>query len=325
MKAAVIERQGGVENIVYRDWADPKPGAKDVVVRVRACGLNHLDIFVRRGMPGFPVPMPFISGGDIAGEIAVLGSEVYGWSPGERVIVNPQTDEGMMGEEILGGFAELVRVPAKNLIKLPSAVDFAIGAAVPINYGTAQRMLMTHARIQAGETILIVGASGGVGIACLQIAKLAGLSVIAVAGSAEKCRRLEDLGADHALDMSAGDFGRAAWALTEKRGVDVVVNNTGGDTWVPSLRTLKKGGCLVTCGATAGFDPKEDIRYIWVRELKVLGSNSYTQNDIATALDQVAAGRLMPVVTERLPLAQLGVAEAKMESRTFFGKIVLVP
>lgn len=325
MKAAVIERQGGLENIVYRDWPDPTPGPDDVVVRVRACGLNHLDIFVRRGMPGFPVPMPFISGGDVAGEVAALGSAVADWRIGERVIVNPQTDGGMMGEEIPGGFAELVRVPAKNLLRLPAPIGFATGAAIPINYGTAQRMLTTHGRIQAGESILIVGASGGVGIACLQIAKLHGLRTIVVAGSAEKCMRLKALGADAMIDMSAGDFSRAAWALTGKQGVDVVVNNTGGDTWVPSLRTLKKGGRLITCGATAGYDPKEDLRFIWVRELKVLGSNSYTQDDIATALAAVAAGKLEPVVTERLPLARLADAEAMMEARAFFGKIVLEP
>jgi alcohol dehydrogenase len=325
VKAAVIERQGGLENIVYRDWPDPTPGPDDVVVRVRACGLNHLDVFVRRGMPGLPVPMPFISGGDIAGEIAALGSAVGGWRVGERVIVNPQTDDGMIGEEILGGFAELVRVPAKNLLKLPDHVDFAVGAAVPINYGTAQRMLVTHGRIQAGESVLIIGASGGVGIACLQIAKLAGLHAIAVAGSAAKCARLKALGADAAIDASAGDFSRAAWALTGKQGVDVVVNNTGGDTWVPSLRTLKQGGRIITCGATAGYDPKEDLRFIWVRELKVLGSNSYTQDDIATALAAVAAGRLAPVVNERLPLARLAEAEAMMEARALFGKIVLEP
>ncbi len=325
MKAAVIERQGGLENIVYRDWPDPTPGPADVVVRVRACGLNHLDIFVRRGMPGFPVPMPFISGGDIAGEIAALGSAVGTWRVGDRVIVNPQTDAGMIGEEILGGFAELVRVPAKNLLQLPAPIGFATGAAIPINYGTAQRMLTTHGRIQAGESILIVGASGGVGVACLQIAKLHGLHTIAVAGSAEKCARLKTLGADATIDMGAGDFGRAAWALTGKQGVDVVVNNTGGDTWVPSLRTLKRGGRIITCGATAGYDPKEDLRFIWVRELKVLGSNSYTQDDIATALAAVAAGKLEPAVTERLPLARLAEAEAMMEARAFFGKIVLEP
>ena len=163
MKAAVIEKQGGVENISYRDWPDPEARPGDVVVWVRACGLNHLDIFVRRGMPGFPVPMPFISGGDIAGEIAVVGEGVTGWSVGDRVVLNPGTSEGMIGEQLIGGLAELVRVPADYLVRLPDTLSFDVGAAIPINYGTAHRMLFHRGRLQAGETVLVLGASGGVG------------------------------------------------------------------------------------------------------------------------------------------------------------------
>ena len=183
MKAAVIEQQGGVENIAYRDWDDPEPGEHDVIVSVRACGLNHLDIFVRRGMPGFPVPMPFISGGDISGVVEKTGPAVSGWSEGDRVTLNPQTDEGMIGEELLGGLAEKVRVPAKNLVALPDHVSFETAAAVPINYGTAHRMLFTRGRLEAGETMLVLGASGGVGLACVQFGQMVGATVIAAAGS----------------------------------------------------------------------------------------------------------------------------------------------
>jgi len=325
MKAAVIEKQGGVENIAYRDWPDPEPGPRDVVVRVRACGLNYLDIFVRRGMPGLPVPMPFISGGDVAGVIEAVGSEVDRWRPGDRIVLNPQSEEGMLGEELLGGMAELVRSPASNVIPLPDELSFEVGAAVPINYGTSNRMLLTHARLEAGETVLILGASGGVGIAALQIAKNLGATVIAATSSAAKAARLLELGADHVIDYSVEDFSRATWALTGKTGVDVVVNFTGGDTWVPSLRCLRPQGRLVTCGATAGHDPQTDLRFIWVRELRILGSNSYSQEDIASAVRDVAAGRLQPVITEVMPLARLAEAETLMERRDFFGKIVLVP
>ena len=325
MKAAVIEKQGGTENIVYRDWDDPVPGQDDVIVRVAACGLNHLDIFVRRGMPGFPVPMPFISGGDIAGTVERLGENVRGWTAGDRVTLNPQTDHGMIGEELIGGLAELVRVPASNLVALPDHVPFETAAAIPINYGTAHRMLFARGRLQADETMLVLGASGGVGVACVQLGKMAGARVIAAAGSREKCDRLIELGADHAINYAEEDFSRTAWTLTGKTGCDVVVNFTGGDTWAPSLRAARKGGRVLTCGATAGHDPHTDLRFLWVRELDVLGSNSYSQDDVAQSVAYVAAGRLTPVVSHTFPFRQLSAAETLMEDRGFFGKIVLVP
>jgi alcohol dehydrogenase len=325
MKAAVIEKQGGLENLVYRDWPDPIPRAGEVLVKVRGCGLNHLDIFVRRGMPGFPVPMPFISGGDIAGEIAALGGQVSGWQVGDRVALHPVTHEGMMGEQILGGMAEYVRVPTENLIRVPANVDFATAAAVPIAYGTAIRMFFEIGDIKPLDTILILGASGGVGIACLQLAKMIGATVIAAAGSDEKCERLQQLGADHTINYARDDFSRETWRLSDKKGVDVVVNYTGGDTWVPSLRALKPRGKLLTCGATAGYETDNDMRFIWVRELQVLGSNGYSKENIATALEYVAAGRVKPVIGRRLPLSEAREAERLIEDRSFFGKIVLEP
>jgi alcohol dehydrogenase len=325
MKAAVIERQGGLENLVYRDWPDPVPRKGEVLVRVRACGLNHLDIFVRRGMPGFPVRTPFISGGDIAGEIAALGPDVSGWDVGTRISMHPVTREGMMGEEIPGGMAEYVRVPTENLIRLEPNVDFATAGAVPIAYGTAIRMLFEIGNITASDLILILGASGGVGIACLQLAKMIGARVIAASSSEEKCAKLAELGADHTIDYSRTDFSKEAWTLSGKKGVDVVVNYTGGDTWVPSLRTLRPRGKLLTCGATTGFKTDNDMRFIWVRELQLLGSNGYSKENIATALDHVAAGRVKPVISHRFPLREAQKAEALMEDRKFFGKVVLEP
>ena len=325
MKAAVIEKQGGLENLVYRDWPDPIPREGEVLLRVRACGLNHLDIFVRRGMPGFPVPLPFISGGDIAGEITAVGPRVNGWNVGDRVALHPVTREGMMGEEIPGGMAEYVRVPTENLIRLAPGLDFATAAAVPIAYGTAIRMLIGIGKIESSDLILVLGASGGVGMACVQIAKMRGARVIAAAGSEDKCKKLRETGADYTIDYSKQDFSREAWTLSGKTGVDVVVNYTGGDTWVPSLRALKRRGKLLTCGATAGFDTRNDMRFIWVRELQILGSNGYSKQDVATALDHAAAGRVKPVISHRLPLSEAREAERLMEDRKFFGKIVLLP
>ena len=325
MKAAVIERQGGIKNIVYRDWPDPEPGPGEVRVAVRACGLNHLDIFVRRGMPGFPVPMPFISGGDIAGVIDGLGEGVAGWRPGDRVTVNPQTAAGMIGEELIGGLAERVVVPAGNLVRLPASMSFETAAAIPINYGTANRMLFTRGRLAAGETMLVLGASGGVGIACLQLGKTVGATVIAAAGSAAKCDRLAALGADHVVNYAEDDFSRAAWLASGGKGCDVVVNFTGGATWAPCLRAARPGGRVLTCGATAGHDPRTDLRYIWVRELDVLGSNSYSQNDVARAVALAGEGRIAPVVGHTFALSETGAAQRLMEDRDFFGKIVVVP
>lgn len=325
MKAAVIERQGGLENLVYRDWPDPEPRAGEVLVRIRGCGLNHLDIFVRRGMPGFPVPMPFISGGDMAGEIAALGPDVSGWSVGDRVALHPVTHEGMMGEEVPGGMAEYVRVPTENLIPIAANLDFVTAAAVPIAYGTAIRMLFEIGDIKPGNLVLILGASGGVGVACLQLCKMTGAKVIAAAGSEEKCRRLAELGADHTINYSKEEFGKAAWALSGKKGVDVVINYTGGDTWIPSLRSLKPRGKLLTCGATAGYATENDMRFIWVRELQILGSNGYSKQDVATGLRHVAEGRCKPAVSHVLPLSDAREAERLLEARDFIGKIVLVP
>jgi alcohol dehydrogenase len=325
MKALVIERQGGSENLAYRDWPDPDARAGDVLIRVKACGLNHLDIFVRRGMPGFPVPIPFISGGDIAGVVEAVGAGVSDFAPGDRVVFNPVTPEGMIGEQIQGGLAELARAPASHTVRIPDGVSFEQAACLPVAYGTARRMLHERARLHAGELVLVLGASGGVGNAAVQIARNLGAKVIACAGSQDKCRRLEALGAHHVIDYGREDFSREAWRLSGKAGVDLVVNFTGGETWAPSLRTLKKGGRLVTCGATAGFDPKTDIRYIWVRELTVLGSNGWTTDDIRALLDDVAKGRITPVISHVLPLAQGREAEDLMESRAIFGKVLVVP
>lgn len=231
----------------------------------------------------------------------------------------------MMGEEIPGGMAEYVRVPTENLIRLAPGLDFATAAAVPIAYGTAIRMLVGIGKIDSSDLVLVLGASGGVGIACVQIAKMLGARVIAAAGSEDKCKKLRQTGADYTIDYSKQDFSREAWTLSGKTGVDVVVNYTGGDTWIPSLRALKRRGKLLTCGATAGFDTRNDMRFIWVRELQILGSNGYSKQDVATALDHAAAGRVKPVISYRLPLSEAREAERLMEDRKFFGKIVLLP
>ncbi len=325
MKAAVIEKQGGIENIVYRDFPDPKIGPGDVLVRVKACGLNYFDIFVRRGMPGFPVPMPWISGGDVAGEVAAIGTDVKGWKVGDRCLVDPLTNEGMMGEEVQGGMAEYCRVPHDFVIPLDPRLSFIEAAAIPANYGTTYRMLFTNGDMQPNDLVLVLGASGGVGTAVVQVVKAHGGRIIACAGTDEKCRRLAELGADFTINYSTHDFSREAWRISGKKGVDICVNFTGGDTWNPSIRTLRLHGKLLTCGATAGFDARTDIRYIWQREIKICGSNGYTKADVTRGMVEMAEGLIKKPHVRTFPLASLGEAEALMESRDFFGKIVMVP
>jgi len=336
MKALVL-REHGVGGLRYgTDFPDPAPGAGDVVVRVRAAALNYHDIFTRRGMPGIKIPMPAIMGLDVAGEIAAVGPEVAGWRVGNRVLGDPinRVEGGLVGETVHGGLAEYCRLREHQLVKIPDGVGFEEAAALPCAYGTARRMMFTNGRVTAGEKVLILGASGGVGVCCVQLAKLAGATVIAATGSAEKADALRGLGADDTINYMQEDFVQEIYARYGKparrgagsdRGVDVVVNYTGGDTWTRSLRVLRLGGRLLTCGATAGYDPAEDIRFIWTFELQILGSNGWAREDIAALLDMVRAGRLKAVVDATYPLERAAEALARLEDRRVFGKLVIVP
>lgn len=335
MKAVVLHEHGGSEALVHESsHPDPTPGAGDVILRVKACSLNYHDVFTRRGMPGIKLPLPVIPGLDVAGEIVELGADVGDWRVGDRVLVDPlnRVEGGLMGETVDGGLAELCRAKAHQLVPIPAAVSFAQAAALPVAYGTAHRMMMTHGQVTSGEKVLILGASGGVGTGALQIAKLAGAEVVACSSSEEKMRRLGELGADHLIDYTKTEFFKEVWRLYEKPhrrsyagGVDVVVNFTGGDTWVPSFRCLRRGGRLLTCGATAGFDPKTDIRFIWTFELKILGSNSWARTDLVTLLDLIAQGSLDPVIDKTLPLAEAAEGIRLIEDREVFGKIIVAP
>ncbi len=327
MRAVTIDAHGGLEQIRLRtDWPEPSPRPGQAVVEVKACGLNYLDIFVLRGMPGLPVEMPRIPGGDIAGVVDSVGAGVSRDWVGRRVLVDPHIKPGgALGEHANGGLCERIAVDADNLIAMPDAVTFEQAASLPIAYGTAHRMLISRGRLQPGELVLILGASGGVGTGCVQIAKNVKARVIACASSAEKLRRLTALGADHVIDYTREDFSRRAWEISGKKGVDVLVNYTGGDTWVPSLRTLARHGRLLTCGATAGFDPKTDMRYIWRREVNIIGANGWTREDLEALLDAVERGSITPIIHAVYPLAEAREALRVMEDREVFGKIIVRP
>ncbi len=334
MKALLLRRHGGLGDLdVVADYPTPKPGDGEVVIRVRAASFNYHDVFTMRGMPGIKVPLPVVIGLDMAGEIAALGAGVAGWKTGDRVLVNPvNKKKGLMGEMLDGGMAEYCRVVADQLVAMPDGVSFEQAAALPVAYGTAHRMLVTHATVTAGERVLVLGASGGVGTGCVILAKLLGAEVIACASSAEKLDRLKALGADHVVNYRATDWSK--WAIEkygkpQRRsydgGVDIVINFTGGDTWVPSLRCLKRGGKLLVCGATAGHDPKEDLRYVWSFELKIIGSNSFYDDDLAALMTLIAAGKMTPVIDQVLPLADAREGLRLIADREVIGKVVVTP
>jgi NADPH:quinone reductase-like Zn-dependent oxidoreductase len=334
MRALVLRRHGGLDDLdVVADYPTPKPGDGEVVIRVRAASFNYHDVFTMRGMPGIKVPLPVVIGLDMAGEIAEVGAGVAGWKSGDRVLVNPVNKKrGLMGEMLDGGMAEYCRVAADQLVAMPAGVSFEQAAALPVAYGTAHRMLITHRTVKAGNKVLVLGASGGVGTGCVLLAKMLGAEVIACASSAEKLARLKALGADHGVDYTNTDWSK--WAVEkygkpQRRsfdgGVDVVVNITGGDTWVPSLRCLKRGGKLLVCGATAGHDPKEDLRYVWSFELQIIGSNSFYDDDLAALMTLIAAGKIKPVIDTVLPLEQAREGLRLIADREVTGKVVVTP
>jgi len=337
MRAVVLHEHGGLDKLVYeKDYGDPVCGPGDVVIRTRACALNYHDVFTRRGMPGIKLKLPLIVGNDAAGEVIETGREVTGFKPGDRVLVDPidRVDAGFLGETLDGGLGEFVRVPAHMLIRLDPGIDFAMAAALPVAYGTAHRMLYERGRIQAGETVLILGASGGVGTCCVQLAKRAGATVVVCASSEEKLARLKEQGADLGINYATQDwmaechrrFGRASTRRGPDGGLDMVVNFTGGDSWTRALRVLRRDGRMLTCGATAGFDPKEDIRYIWTFELNIVGSNGWSRGDVLALLEMVKAGTLRPVLHEtRYALADGREAMRQLEERLTFGKVIVEP
>jgi alcohol dehydrogenase len=331
VKAIVFDEHGDVDVLAVREIEAPGLESGQVRVAVRACSLNYHDVFTRRGMPGIKVPLPGIPGCDCAGEVSEVGPGVDGWSPGDRVLVDPVHRErgriSMIGDTLWGAYAEYVVVHHSQLIALPEDVGFVDAACLPVAYGTSHRMMITRGRVAEGETVLILGASGGVGTSSLMLAKMLGATVIAAAGSADKCRRLAELGADETIDYSTTDFVRycreRTGTLFTGGGYDVVVNFTGGDTWARSLRCVKVGGRVLTCGATAGYDPPTDLRFIWTAEMDIRGSNGWTRQDLLDLLDLVRSGRLVPVVDATVPLDEGVEAHRMMEERRFFGKIVI--
>lgn len=342
MRAIVFYQHGGPEVLQYRDDVpEPQPGPDEVLVRVRYAALNRLDDFVRTGWRGLDLAFPHIPGSDFSGAIAALGPGVTGWTVGQRVVANPTIWCGrcpacvagrhnrcdrfaILGEHVRGACAEFVAVPARNLIAIPDDYPDELAAAAPLVFVTAWHMLITAGQLRPGETVLIVGAGGGVNTAALQIARLAGATVFVVAGNAAKAARARDLGADWVVDRSAEpNWSKAVWAATGRRGVDVVVDNVGAATWGHSLRALARGGRLLTVGGTSGYEAVTPVNLIFGRHLSIIGTTMGTQADFEAVMAQVWAGRLTPVVDRIFPLADYPAALARLLAGEGFGKQVV--
>jgi NADPH:quinone reductase-like Zn-dependent oxidoreductase len=342
MKAVFFNEHGEIGVLRYGVVPDPVPAAGEVVVRVKACALNYLDIWVRRGWPGLKLEKPHWCGADVAGEIAALGPGVNGWQPGERVVADPgvslREDEftrrgessvspgyHILGEHRRGGAAEYVAVPAENLVPMPAGLDFP-EAAAPLLVGlTSWRMLIHRAALRAGETVLVVGAGGGVNSMSIQVAKLAGARVLAVAGDAAKAERAAALGADVVIDRSAVDWVREVHRLTAKRGADVVVDNVGRATLAGSLQAAARGGRIVIVGNTSGPLAEIDLRLVFGKQLSLIGSTMGNHEDFRTVVSLLAEGRLKPVIDRVVPLSAGIDAYRRMEAGGQFGKIILQP
>lgn len=340
MKAVYYEEHGPVEVLQYGELPEPELRPGTVKVEVRAASLNHIDLWMRRGLPGITIPMPHIPGCDAAGVVAGVGAGVEGVAVGDRVLMNPSISCGqcefclrgdvtlcvryqLVGETVSGTCCEYIVVPAHNAIPIPDHVTFEDAASMPMVFVTAWRMLITRARLRAGEDVLVLGASAGVGIACIQIAKVAGARVIAAASSQDKLDLCSELGADHLINYAEEDFARKVREITGKRGVDVVVDYIGKETWVKSLKSLSRGGRLVTCGATTGHDPQTDLRHIFFRQLEIIGSTMGSRNELEAPLKLIFEGRMKPVVSEIYDLKDLAEAHRSMEERRSLGKIVI--
>lgn len=340
MKAVRIHKFGGPEVLTYEDIPDPKPRKDQVLVRVRACALNHLDIFVRKGLPG--VNLPHIMGSDIAGEIAEVGEYITDLKVGQRVLIAPMhfcnrctkcvaglqnqcRQFTVIGNAVDGGNCDLIAVPAVNVIPIPDQLDFREAASVPLVFVTAWHMLTGFAQIRPGQTVLVLGANSGVGIAAIQIAKMFHTRVITTAGDERKMERARELGADFVINHYQQKISDEVRKITNFEGVDIVVEHVGKATWDESVRSLKAGGTLVTCGATTGPKVDLDLRFLFSRQLSVLGSYMGTMSELHEVLSHVFAGRLKPVVDHIFPLKEIRAAHEYMEKSEMFGKVVLIP
>ncbi len=339
-EAVVLRAHGGPEVLVRETIELPEPGPREVRVRVRAVALNHLDLWVRRGLPNLKLEYPHRLGADIAGEVEALGPGARGARVGDKVVVAPATSCGVceaclsgrdnlcrryaiLGEHTQGGYSRHVVVPDANLLPYPGDLSYPQAAAVPLVFLTAWQMVVDKGQTRPGQTVLVQAAGSGVSSAAIQIAKLHGARVIATTSSDAKAERARSLGADHVIDYAKQDFVAEVKSLTDKRGADVVIEHVGGEVMTKSVLATTSGGRIVTCGATAGFEPKIDLRHVFFRQIEILGSTMGSRGTLFGILEHVKQGRLRPVVDRVLPLGDAREGHRVLEAREAFGKVVL--
>ncbi len=340
MKAVRIHEFGGPEVLKYEDIPDPVLRKDEVLVRIRACALNHLDVWVRKGLPG--VKLPHILGSDIAGEVVEIGEYVTSVKKEQRVLLAPMTFDNtcaqctagrqnmcphftVLGNLVDGGYRELINIPAVNVIPIPDNLGFNQAATVPLVFLTAWHMLVGRAQIKPGQTVLVLGAGSGVGSAAIQLCKLFNATVIATAGDEKKLEKGRQLGADHLINHYKQKISDEVKKITGRGGVDIVFEHVGAATWEESMKSVKAGGVIVTCGATTGFEAKFDLRFLFARQLSFLGSYMGTMGELHEVLKHVFSGKLKPVVDTTFPLKEARSAHERMEKSEMFGKIVLNP
>lgn len=341
MKAVLFREHGGTEKLVYEEFQKPTAGVGEVVVRVKACALNHLDVWIRQGNPAYPMPLPHISGSDIAGVVEEVGGQVEGVKIGERVFVSPGVScwsceqclagrdnmcksYGLVGAMMHGGYAEYVKVPARNVLPIPGQLSFEQAAAFPLVSVTAWHMLFTLADVKQGESVLIMGAGSGVGHIAVQMAKVAGARVITTVGADDKIGKAKAIGADEVINHATEKVATRVREMTKGHGVDVVIEHIGPDVWDVCMESLGKGGRLITCGATTGAEVKLNLRYVFSRQLTIKGSYMGTRAELVKAAEQVGQGKLKPVIDRTYLLSEARAAQEHLISRKFFGKIVLM-
>ena len=342
MKAAIFRQHGGPDVLEYADVPEPRIRANEVLVEVRACALNHLDIWARKGLPGIDIPLPHILGNDVSGVVREFGELVTWVKAGDEVMVQPGVSCGhceaclsgkdnfcreydIIGYRRDGGYAELVAVPGANIIPKPAALSWEEAAALPLVTVTAWHMLVTRADVQPGENVLVHAAGSGVGSVAIQIAKLRGARVITTASTDEKLAHARELGADETINYTRDDWPKEVRRLTDRKGVDVVVEHTGATTWPGSISSLKNNGRLVTCGATSGYDARTDLRQVFYRNLSLLGSFMGSKAELLAAMKFVEEGKIRGVVDRVLPLSDARQAHELIENRAQFGKVILKP
>lgn len=342
MKAVFFNEHGGPEKLIYGELPDPEPGPNDVLVRVKAAAMNHLDLWMRRGLPGREVAKPHVSGCEGAGEVVRAGSGVENWKEGDAVVITPAwscnrceyclsnqdslcLQYGMLGVQRRGCFAEYVAAPAQTLYPLPAELSYEQAASIPLVFITAWHMLVYRAKIRPGEDVLVQAAGSGVGIAAIQIAKLHGARVFATASTDQKLQKAKELGADILINYKEKNFAHEIRVITGKRGVDIIFEHVGAEQWDKNMLALARGGRLITCGATSGPNVQIDLRHVYSRQLSIIGSYMGGKKDLLDVFRFVAQGKLKPVIDSVFPLSELRKAEEKMEDRNVFGKIVVTP